>query len=113
MCFRCKKPYFGGMPSCEEAARGDEDYNPEDLVCGACAGNDLGDTCAVHGAEFIEFKCQVGLVIRLKLKFCCSVASWYCWGKTHFCDDCHAQQVKGNYLTRKPKNNFAGKQVAL
>jgi len=30
-----------------------------------------------------------------KCQYCCSIASWYCWGKTHFCDSCHFRQQKG------------------
>ena len=41
------------------------------------------NSCPKHGTEAIEWKC----------KFCCSVASWFCWGTTHFCDDCHRKQV--------------------
>ena len=44
------------------------------------------NTCPKHGTEAIEWKC----------KFCCSVASWFCWGTTHFCDDCHRKQVLSN-----------------
>lgn len=39
-------------------------------------------------------------------QFCCSVASWYCWGSTHFCDACHRRQVAGDYLTRKPRTRL-------
>jgi len=40
--------------------------------------------CPTHGADYIEFKC----------KFCCTVALWFCWGSTHFCEPCH--RVAGN-----------------
>ncbi len=96
MCAKCKRPYFGGMPSCQEGERNDAGYNPNDLVCGGCSGTALATQCPKHGTDFIEFKCQ----------FCCKVGNWFCWGKVHFCDDCHTTQVKGNYLTRKPKNYF-------
>lgn len=36
--------------------------------------------CRVHGRSYIEYKCR----------FCCRVATWFCWGDTHFCDACHA-----------------------
>ena len=35
--------------------------------------------CKTHGDEAIEFKCR----------FCCSVALWFCFGTTHFCEPCH------------------------
>jgi E3 ubiquitin-protein ligase MYCBP2 len=36
-CFRCKKAYFGGDAACD-VARGSADFNPEELICGACVG---------------------------------------------------------------------------
>ena len=24
-----------------------------------------------------------------KCKYCCSIALFFCWGTTHFCNDCH------------------------
>ena len=66
--------------------------------------------CAKHGADFIEFKCR----------FCCNIASWYCWGTTHFCEararagaaccgggecaraqTCHDKQMKGQAISKK------------
>ena len=35
-----------------------------------------------------------------KCQYCCSVASWYCWGNVHFCDDCHTRQQKGDYVSK-------------
>lgn len=33
MCFKCKKPYFGGLKSCENNNNQNaEDFNPEHLV---------------------------------------------------------------------------------
>jgi hypothetical protein len=48
----------------------------------------------VHGRDYIEYKCR----------FCCSVATWYCWGNTHFCDGCHAEAS-----TVQPKPCTCGK----
>ena len=36
VCFKCEKPYFGGDQVCAAAA-GNE-YDPSELVCGACVG---------------------------------------------------------------------------
>ena len=49
------------------------------------------NSCPKHGTEAIEWKC----------KFCCSVASWFCWGTTHFCDDCHRKQGTPESMSRK------------
>lgn len=78
-CFKCQKPYFGGMRECNAEQRVAE-FNPQELVCGSCAsaGSEKGH-CAKHGSDYIEYKC----------KFCCNTAAWFCWGNTHFCEDCH------------------------
>lgn len=41
------------------------------------------------------------------LQFCCSVATWFCWGNTHFCEECHKRQCAGDYLTRKPVSKLS------
>lgn len=58
-----------------------EAHNPADLVCGACsaAAGGYGLCKKGHGKEYIEFKCR----------FCCSPATYFCFGRTHFCDSCH------------------------
>jgi hypothetical protein len=47
--------------------------------------------CEIHGRKSIQYKC----------KFCCNISSHFCFGTTHFCEDCHMQQLKGDYLTTK------------
>lgn len=99
MCFKCKKPYFGGLKSCDNVNEGNNKFEESDLVCGKCAAVSIvsGVTdCKLHGKDYIEFKC----------KFCCSVAQWFCWGNTHFCEPCHQKQVKGDYLTQKKKDQL-------
>ena len=81
-CFKCSNPYFGGMKDCDAAANDIQNFKKEELVCGKCAAVAVGGgtkTCPKHGQDFIEFKC----------KFCCSIAQWFCWGNTHFCEPCH------------------------
>lgn len=41
MCFKCKKPYFGGLKSCENVNEGQREYKEEDLVCGACSSHNI------------------------------------------------------------------------
>ena len=51
-------------------------------MCGACSAKACGmaaATCARHGEQYIEFKCR----------FCCSIATFFCFGHTHFCEKCH------------------------
>jgi hypothetical protein len=92
-------PYFGGLKSCEAANDSGKEFKPDELVCGKCsavaAGGGAKD-CPNHGSDFIEFKC----------KFCCSVAQWFCWGNTHFCESCHTRQNNGDYVSRKKKNDL-------
>jgi E3 ubiquitin-protein ligase MYCBP2 len=83
-CFKCKTAYFGGMKDCIQAQQEGQVYKPEELVCSKCSADALGahagiTNCKKHGTDYIEFKC----------KFCCSIAQWFCWGNTHFCEPCH------------------------
>jgi len=92
MCAKCDRPYFGGRRQCEEVAMQQaEQFNKEQLMCGGCTAGPDVKSCNVHGKDFIEHKC----------KFCCNIATWYCWGSTHFCDSCHKRQETGDYLTKK------------
>ncbi|KAE9549406.1 hypothetical protein FO519_007385 [Halicephalobus sp. NKZ332] len=79
LCSKCGKAYFGGESSCQEALESSTDYNPEDLLCGACSDVAGAEVCGRHGAEYLEYKCR----------FCCSVAVYFCFGSTHFCAGCH------------------------
>ena len=87
------------MKDCIRAQQEQQEFKPEDLVCGTCAAEKLGvgsTKCAKHGTDFIEFKC----------KYCCSIAQWFCWGNTHFCEPCHKRQVDGDYVSRKAKSEL-------
>ena len=104
MCFVCKKPYFAGRRECGNDPNMNNDdpnknYNPADCVCGKDANLSgvAGKTnCPKHGKDFIEYKC----------KFCCKIASWFCWGTTHFCEDCHKRQCNGDYISKYPKERL-------
>lgn len=62
-----------------------EDGNPasvgdkKELLCGACSAHKSGSKCQQHGTEFIEWKCR----------YCCGIASFFCFGTTHMCTGCH------------------------
>uniref|UniRef100_A0A7S4II00 RING-type domain-containing protein n=1 Tax=Vannella robusta TaxID=1487602 RepID=A0A7S4II00_9EUKA len=78
-CFKCKSFYYGGKKECDQQVEEDEEklvLKPEELVCGGCRGS-----CEIHGSEQMVYKCR----------FCCSVASYFCFGHTHFCPECHAK----------------------
>jgi len=104
LCYICKKPYFVARRECRMDPGMDFDdpnrgFRPEDLICSKCRNlKDAKDlvSCPKHGREYIEYKC----------KFCCKVASWFCWGTTHFCDDCHKRQCNGDYVSKYPKSEL-------
>ena len=50
----------------------------EELVCAKCAVANV-QTCDKHGTDWIQFKCR----------YCCSLATFFCWKKVHFCSACH------------------------
>jgi len=80
MCYWCKIPYWGGKRECQGEV---QQFDPKELVCGRCSGLD-GGNCKVHGAEYVAWKCR----------FCCSLATFFCGGKCHFCTPCHSTPEK-------------------
>ncbi|XP_060843295.1 E3 ubiquitin-protein ligase MYCBP2 isoform X2 [Rhopalosiphum padi] len=78
VCFKCKKAYYGGEARCELDVGG-TDYDPAELVCGGCSDVARAQMCPKHGTDLLEYKCR----------YCCSVAVFFCFGTTHFCNACH------------------------
>jgi RCR-type E3 ubiquitin transferase len=80
-CYKCKKAYYGGQVDCAAAAAAAHlPIDRSELVCSACCGGgDKSKICPKHGTEFSAYKCR----------YCCSTASWFCFGTTHFCEVCH------------------------
>ncbi len=67
------------------------------MVCPQCVPASAEVTnCPKHGKEYISYKC----------KFCCSIAVWFCWGTTHFCDPCHKKQLNAEHITKVAKNKL-------
>ena len=96
-CARCQKPYFGGEARCleQQQQEGDEGaggHDPENLVCPSCVAGAAGGAgnavCGKHGDDFQGYKCF----------YCCSMAVFFCYGNTHYCNTCHA----GRYETGVP-----------
>nr|XP_033805293.1 E3 ubiquitin-protein ligase MYCBP2 isoform X3 [Geotrypetes seraphini] len=79
VCYKCKKAYFGGEARCDAEAGQGDDYDPRELICGACSDISRAQMCPKHGTDFLEYKCR----------YCCSVAVFFCFGTTHFCNACH------------------------
>jgi len=77
-CFKCKKFYFGGRRDCEQNAAAE--VRPEnEFVCFDCADLKSVKCKNKAHAEFLVWKCR----------FCCNLASWFCFGTTHYCEPCH------------------------
>ncbi|XP_064481849.1 E3 ubiquitin-protein ligase MYCBP2-like [Ornithodoros turicata] len=79
VCYKCKKAYYGGEVRCDIEAGPIDEYDPTELVCGACSDVSRAQMCPKHGTDFLEYKCR----------YCCSVAVFFCFGTTHFCNACH------------------------
>jgi E3 ubiquitin-protein ligase MYCBP2 len=79
LCERCESPFYGGFKEC-----GDEEE--EKKLCLDCFDYSKikgVNNCEIHGRNNIQYKC----------KFCCNISSHFCWGTTHFCEDCHIKQI--------------------
>mgnify|MGYP007113763676 CR=1 FL=1 len=53
LCFRCKKPYFGGERACDQPAGYSSTFDESELVCGSCVAGE-GLDCPRHGKEFLS-----------------------------------------------------------
>ncbi|XP_052124547.1 E3 ubiquitin-protein ligase MYCBP2-like [Frankliniella occidentalis] len=91
VCFKCNKAYYGGEARCD--AEMGEQYDPTELVCGGCSDVASAQMCPKHGTDFLEYKCR----------YCCSVAVFFCFGSTHFCNPCHDDFQR---VTNIPKNEL-------
>lgn len=103
-CYKCQTPYFGGTAQCE-GGMDEKLIKAEEMICPTCsAPKGKAQSCTVHGTDYIEFKCR----------YCCSVAVYFCFGTTHFCDSCHTNHTKmtsmGSNLPRCPAGP-AGQQL--
>lgn len=97
-CFKCKIPYFGGLKHCEDMIENqgiEKPFKPAELICPNCCEIPI-ENCLTHGNDYIEFKCT----------FCCSMAQWFCWGTTHFCDPCHERVNNGDDITQYGKEKL-------
>lgn len=93
VCYKCNKAYYGGEARCD--AEIGENYDPTELVCGACSDVARAQMCPKHGTDFLEYKCR----------YCCSVAVFFCFGTTHFCNPCHDDFQR---VTNLPRNELPG-----
>lgn len=103
VCYKCQKAYYGGEARCD-VQQGGETFDPTELVCGGCSDVARAQMCPKHGTDFLEYKCR----------YCCSVAVFFCFGSTHFCNNCHDDFQR---VTNIPKTQLpfcpAGKFIYL
>ncbi|ETO35939.1 hypothetical protein RFI_01125, partial [Reticulomyxa filosa] len=95
-CFQCKKPYFGGAKECK--AQDEEENNQvekKDLICNKCQKIESVDECKEHGADYLAYKCR----------YCCTMSVFHCWGKVHFCRECHEPGVWDKLCTYSTGKN--------
>uniref|UniRef100_A0A915IBF2 RCR-type E3 ubiquitin transferase n=1 Tax=Romanomermis culicivorax TaxID=13658 RepID=A0A915IBF2_ROMCU len=90
-CYKCGRAYFGGEAQCQ--VNNDVNYDPSELLCGACSDVSQAQICPQHGTDFLEYKCR----------YCCSIAVFFCFGTTHFCSQCHDEFQR---LISMPKNQM-------
>ncbi|EGG19598.1 RING zinc finger-containing protein [Cavenderia fasciculata] len=93
LCFKCKKPYFGGMNQCAAGLVVPDKINEQDLICGSCSSNDSVTICPKHGKDYLEYKCR----------YCCSPSVWFCFGTTRFCSLCHDKHAELTSRSKHPK----------
>jgi len=105
VCYKCGKAYFGGEARCDLDAGIGDAFNPEELVCGGCSDVSQAQMCPKHGTDYLEYKCR----------YCCSVAVFFCFGTTHFCNSCHDdfQRVANIPKAELPQCPVGPKAVAL
>ncbi|XP_071787707.1 uncharacterized protein [Asterias amurensis] len=65
--------YYGGEARCDQEVGIQGDYDPTELVCGACSDVSRAQMCPKHGTDFLEYNCR----------YCRSVAVFFCFGRPH------------------------------
>ncbi|XP_062580608.1 E3 ubiquitin-protein ligase MYCBP2-like [Saccostrea cucullata] len=102
MCSKCQEPYFGGEGRCQDEV---EESDPKELICPLCSDTTKNKVCSRHGSDYLQYKCR----------YCCSLATYHCFGTTHFCDPCHSNHtvVHGKPTANLPKcpSGPCGKQL--
>lgn len=119
-CHKWENPYYGGLKDWGNMLEAAANFNPEELVCGKCAAEELGGQgkpifafslsysylmiplvdCKKHGKDYIEFKCR----------YCWSLSQWFWFGTTHFCDPCHKEAGRNN-VKKCPGKDKCGLKV--
>ena len=96
ICEKCGNPFFSGFKECREELEVSEKPVRLCLECFDYTSIKGKTNCEIHGRKNIQYKC----------KFCCNLASHFCFGTTHFCEECHLQQLNGEYLSSKSQEEL-------
>ncbi len=75
----CNETCYAGKHECAAADEELDDAEPWKCINCLDCDQDFPTTCQVHGDQHVAFKCF----------FCCNIATFFCGGKTHFCEQCH------------------------
>ena len=60
--------YYGGEVRCEAEAGGEDLFDPQELICGACSDIFCAQICPKHGTDFLEYKVSLGKIKLLQLR---------------------------------------------
>ena len=92
-CHECSKPFYGGQIDCGRDLNTAETMSKEDLICKDCNIKQIGGgnaTCAIHGSQYIAWKCYM----------CCREALYLCSGTMYLCEYHHRGDVWYNPKTK-------------
>lgn len=82
ICFRCKKPFYGGEKVCFRTQGSEPGKQPEDLLCEDCQ-HDF--RCPQHGRSAVVYKCR----------YCCNPATHRSFGTRYLCERCNVRWTSG------------------
>lgn len=112
------------MRRCDQnAGDGNMNFKKEELICGSCCAKKFSVTqkCKKHGTDYMYtniinnanlFIVNINVnsvVMLLHVRFWLYLYLYYlgfCWGTTHFCDECHNRQVKDQSITKMAKSDL-------
>jgi len=88
LCFKCQRPYYGGKHNCGDDLN--DDLKLKDHKCNTCKQV----KCQKQGHnEYQMYKCR----------YCCNLATCFCFGTTHYCESCHNNYNNLYLLNNLPK----------
>jgi hypothetical protein len=84
LCGGCDEPYFGGTVECADEQQGEPDV---DRLC---------QSCSPKSQEICRHPFEHRAYHVWKCRYCCSPASFVCYGNVHFCKPCHDRNPNPN-----------------